>query len=133
MMFMFEPSRRYSDFSGRTSRRAFWLYQLVYFVVIAVLGGWIAAAAQLAPDSPVEHAGLGVMMIFLFGSFVPRVALTMRRLHDGGLPGSHYLWMLIPYVSWVVWFVFGCRSPDPYTNAWGAGPFDADEDDDIFR
>ncbi|MEE4452534.1 DUF805 domain-containing protein [Novosphingobium resinovorum] len=122
-----EPYRRYADFSGRTSRRDFWLYQLGYVLFLCMLGLCDAAASAVIGEDLAEGVFVTAFFVFIAGSALPRIALTVRRLHDRGQGGTTYLWTLIPYVGWIVWIILGCRESDRVENGWGPGPDDDPE------
>ena len=124
MKLMFQPFRRYFDFSGRARRAEFWLFQFFCVAVSVVVGaidpsGW-SHPPQLeilatGPDigAPVAVSfNLGVFSIFLsiamslFGLAVlmPAISVSVRRLHDRDLTGwwiasPFALFLLLPFLG----------------------------------
>ena len=110
MEWMLMPYRRYADFSGRSRRKEFWMFQLFNLIVVAVLyalmlggGGYRmllggAAVANGASDVQLSEVaapgvlfwiGCGLLAVYALATFVPSLAVTVRRLHvleDHGRP-----------------------------------------------
>lgn len=95
---MFEPLRKYADFSGRARRKEYWLFMLFVWVLLTVLL-WLAGPY---PDSVVATAGglLGFVHVGFVNTtlatvaavvslllLLPTIAVTVRRLHDIGWTG----------------------------------------------
>jgi len=105
MEWMFLPLKRYAQFSGRSRRREYWMW--VLFIVIATivlslldsalgLGGRTTAESTSGPGSFSYNAGIrgGVLTgIFLLATFIPSLAVQVRRLHDRDRSGW---WILLP-------------------------------------
>jgi len=117
MEWMLMPLRRYADFSGRSRRMEFWMWQLAKFlvsVIIWVLFFALAGGAILtAGDDPARLMAAGgtimllalVVMILALAIFIPDLAVTVRRLHDTDRRGWWILAPLIPYL--VLWVTIG--------------------------
>lgn len=135
---MIMPLKRYADFKGRSRRKEFWFYNLMNIVVIAVLmgiklnsGGIQEMADVAAGGNPlavygVMFSGTGILLaIWLLATFVPSIAVSVRRLHDRDLSGWWYLGVfvtsLIPLIGFVtsiaflvVMFLEGTRGPNRF-------------------
>lgn len=100
----------WNNFSGRTSRSAFWYAWVTNMVVSFVLSLLEAVASPL---------GL-VADIFTLIVFIPSIALAVRRLHDTSHSGWWYLLALtgIGAIVLLVWF-FQDSHPD---NKYGPSP-----------
>nr|WP_210433547.1 DUF805 domain-containing protein [Zobellella endophytica] len=61
-------------FSGRASRRAFWMFFLVNLLISVAL-----VALEIGSGAPAW-----VEIAYSIASFVPLIAVTVRRLHDTG-------------------------------------------------
>ncbi len=97
--------RKYATFTGRASRAEFWFVQLfmaVAFFALAVISSVIGsdAAAML-------------VVIGWFGTLVPWLALSVRRLHDANLSGGLVALWLVPYVGFAVVLVLALLAPKP--------------------
>ena len=129
MNWMILPLRRYVDFTGRSRRLEFWLFQVLNLLVYVVLGAlflsgfpWteLAANAELAesdPESAIQlfnmfgatfWIGAVLMFIWWLATLIPALAVTVRRLHDRGVSGWWYAGLLvagfIPLVNIIAFF-----------------------------
>ena len=103
----------YFRFSGRASRSEYWWFVLFEVLAIGVLAfvdlrmfyGVIEAtgddATALLGISPFDF----MLVYYFIFTFVPRLAVTIRRLHDVGLSGLFYLLYFVPIVGGLVVFV----------------------------
>lgn len=120
--------KQFADFKGRASRTEFW-----YFMLFNFLGHLsISIFAGIVESEVVLGLGNG---IFALAMLVPRLAVSVRRLHDSGKSGWFMLFMLFPPCM-IVLFIFFLLKSDPTTNKWGSVPglyndglYDDDEDE----
>lgn len=126
MEWMFMPLKRYADFSGRSRRMEFWmwqLFQLLVYVVVVVLAMALGGGAMMMMGSGADPASLvaagGAMMIvimlyllYCLAVFVPSIAVAVRRLHDTNRTGWWVLAPLAPYVVMIVAGAMVAASPD---------------------
>jgi len=125
--------KNWKNFSGRASRSEFWWTELalaiagtVIGIIFAVIAGVIfasTAAAASATGSAPDAAITAILLIFygLFGllglaTFIPSLALSVRRLHDTNQSGWMYLLAFIPYVGGIILLVLMAQP----SNAMGA-------------
>jgi uncharacterized membrane protein YhaH (DUF805 family) len=91
MEWMLMPLKRYAEFSGRSRRKEYWMY-LLGLIIVAILLGVIEGAAGLTqmigPYGPLSA-------LLILGTFVPSLAVGVRRLHDTDRTGW---WILLPLV-----------------------------------
>ena len=124
MHWMLLPMKRYADFSGRSRRLEYWMFQLFYFVVITGL----ITLAFLLGDGPNDPSIVPLLLLGLFivGTIVPAIAVQVRRFHDQDRSGLFVLLNFIPYAGGLIVFVFmvlpGTRGsnrfgPDPISGA----------------
>ncbi|WP_236262992.1 DUF805 domain-containing protein [Aggregatimonas sangjinii] len=112
----------YANFNGRARRSEYWNFTLVnVFVIIALYVIMILGAIA---DIPVL-AGIGgiLVMIFALGTFIPHLAVAVRRLHDTGKSGAFLLLGFVPFVSLIL-LVFYATEGDKNTNQYGEDPKD---------
>ena len=112
MSLMFEPLRKYAQFSGRARRSEYWLFfllmviaEIVYFALLGAVGGF-------SPNGP-SGAAMAVMGIFslaFLGVIIPGLAVSFRRLHDTDRSAWWLLISLIPGIGGLVLLVF-CLLP----------------------
>ena len=124
MEWMFMPFKRYADFSGRSRRLEFWMWQLfqfiLYFVVVAVAFALGGSAVMMAGNSPTSALAAGGTILIVFAFYgiyclaiiIPSIAVAVRRLHDTNRSGW---WFLAPFAPYVVMIAAGgvaAGSPD---------------------
>ena len=111
MEYMLMPLKRYADFSGRSRRMEFWMWQLfnliVYigFAVVSMMllgGGMMMAAGD--PNAAATAGGGALILFALYAIYglaviIPSIAVAVRRLHDTNRSGW---WILLPVVPYVV-------------------------------
>ncbi|MBO9711220.1 MAG: DUF805 domain-containing protein, partial [Caulobacter sp.] len=84
MSLMFEPLKKYAQFSGRARRQEFWLFALFIFIVEVVYGAVLGATGGFNSSGPGPIVGLvmAVFSLFFLAILIPSLAVTFRRLHD---------------------------------------------------
>lgn len=112
--YMLLPFKRYAQFTGRSRRMEFWSFALLMTVINTVLLGIMFATTpgvfdNAAPDDPFAmygamFSGAGVLILLWFlATFIPSIAVSVRRLHDRNMSGWWYLGFvvasLIPFVG----------------------------------
>lgn len=110
MDWMILPLKRYARFRGRARRREFWMW--VVFLVIAyavfvtldlALGLGRGSATRGTVNGTGFAAGAqfsgGILTgIFSLATFIPNVAVQVRRLHDTNHSGW---WLLVPLFAYL--------------------------------
>jgi uncharacterized membrane protein YhaH (DUF805 family) len=110
--------QKYAIFSGRARRKEYWIFGLIHAVVIYGLKG---------ADLVIErfHPGyiLGIVeMLYVFATFIPLLAVSVRRLHDTNRSGWWFLMFLIPIVNLILFFAFMTEDSQPGENRFGPNP-----------
>jgi uncharacterized membrane protein YhaH (DUF805 family) len=134
MEWMLMPLRRYADFSGRSRRLEFWMFQLLNVIVVAVFMVLILAsipwgeigepgAAQPEQPGPLFWVGVLLATVWGFGTIIPSIAVQVRRFHDQDKTG--WLWLLnfLPFGGFIV-LVFMFIEGTPGENSYGPDPKD---------
>jgi uncharacterized membrane protein YhaH (DUF805 family) len=121
MEWMLLPYYRYADFNGRSRRKEYWMFTLFTTLVIAFLALLIGIGGMDSTGEDLNPFGYLVLIagvIFLLGSFIPGIAVCVRRFHDQDKSGWFYLLNFIPYIGGFVVFVFmlldGTRGANHY-------------------
>lgn len=130
MEWMFVPFKRYADFEGRSRRMEYWMYQvftmLVYVVLLMItLAGIPWTELETNPDAvpgPLTWIGGGLIVLWYLFTFVPDIAVTVRRFHDQDQSGWMYLLRFIPYVGSLVVMVFMFIDGQRHENRFGHDP-----------
>ena len=121
MQWLLYPYQNYADFSGRTSRRQYWMSYLFMMLALLALGAVFGVAAALQ-IKVLEFLVGAVFVIWALGTIVPMLALHVRRFHDQDLSGWMYLLALIPYAGGIVVLVFMCLPGTDGMNRYGPDP-----------
>jgi uncharacterized membrane protein YhaH (DUF805 family) len=81
MRWLFMPLRRYARFSGRASRREFWPWILF---VAGVIGACVMVNTQSEEAKTLTGGDFAVLFacVFWLATFLPSLAVAVRRLHD---------------------------------------------------
>jgi uncharacterized membrane protein YhaH (DUF805 family) len=99
---------KYVTFSGRAGRSEYW-----YWVLFTA----IAAVVLLIIDRALPHHVL--QPAFEVATFLPGLAVLIRRLHDIDRNGWWWLIAFIPLVGVIVLLVWLCRGGSPGPNRFG--------------
>ncbi len=130
MEWMILPLRRYAEFSGRSRRKEYWLYVL-FVVVVAVVAAFLDTALGFGHSSSAVtstgvaynwHSNGPIGIIWLLATFIPSLAVSIRRLHDIDKSGWWLLLVLIPFVGSIVLLVFYCLEGTRGPNRFGTDP-----------
>ena len=125
--------QRYAQFNGYASRSEYWWVALfnalvglgIYVLLFMVVG--LGGALGGSSDDVGTSMGIGAIIVMLLAfayaiaTFIPGLALTVRRLHDVGKPGTWWFIQLIPFGVGTVWFLILMASesrPDLYRPEW---------------
>ncbi|AGH80677.1 hypothetical protein PCNPT3_03675 [Psychromonas sp. CNPT3] len=82
--------KQYSDFKGRTPRKEYWMFVLIYLVI------------------NVSLAFLNITILSVIASvviFLPSISIATRRLHDTGRSGWWQLLCFIPIIGLIILLV----------------------------
>ncbi|HAI94383.1 MAG TPA: DUF805 domain-containing protein [Xanthomonadaceae bacterium] len=125
MDWMLMPLRRYADFSGRSRRKEYWMFQLLMLLVYMPLGilmGIGAAIGSYNGSGALFYLALVAMLLLMLAVFIPGLAVQVRRFHDQDKSGWFVLFNLVPYVGGFVVLVFMCLRGTPGPNRFGDDP-----------
>jgi uncharacterized membrane protein YhaH (DUF805 family) len=110
---------KYATFTGRASRSEYWLWTLFTFVIYLVLGLVTFAVGMATSRDGGRTPGLLAMpllilfTVFFLGILLPTLAVTVRRLHDGGYSGLVALLFLLPYLGGLIIMIFALLPSSP--------------------
>ena len=111
-------TKRYADFSGRVRRSEYWyfsLFSILFFTVVMIL------TTQLIYAGAAIFANI-LLLIGVLIFAIPRLAVSVRRLHDIGKSGWFILFGFILLVGFILLLVFYLTDSEPRTNKWGPNP-----------
>ncbi|KLU17391.1 MULTISPECIES: DUF805 domain-containing protein [Xenorhabdus] len=113
MNWYFSVLKNYAEFSGRARRKEYWMFQLLNIIVAFVL---------LVLGSAInDTAGIALLGIYIIVTFIPNLAVTIRRLHDINCSGWWILFTFVPVASILV-FVFTLLKGTQGNNEYGPDP-----------
>jgi len=92
----------YAVFSGEASRREYWMFSLINFLIIVAL-----VILDISLGMFDEEAGMGVISgIYILATLLPSLAVTVRRLHDTSRSGWWILLNFVPLIGPLILLVF---------------------------
>ena len=112
MNYFLDALKKYATFKGRTSRKGYWMFYLLYVVFAAVM-----AVLDMLIGTVTVFSG-----IFALGTVLPALAVAVRRLHDIGKSGWYYLLCLIPIVGTILLIIWFCQEGNIGRNEYGEDP-----------
>lgn len=108
--------RNYAGFSGRARRKEYWFFLL--FNILISMG--LSLVDRFTGNSGIS-SGMGFLSgLYALGTFIPGIAVTMRRLHDTNRSGWWMLISLIPVIGIIVLLVFLASEGQKTENRYGA-------------
>ena len=102
--------KKYFVFEGRATKSEFWWFQLIWtasFILAFVFGSESLSAFLL-----------GIVVII----FIPLWAVGVRRLHDTGRSGFHYLWSAVPFIGSLIVLALMLADGTKGRNQYGDNP-----------
>lgn len=109
--------KKYVDFSGRARRREYWFFILFYLLISFGLGILDSIMGTFSQEASMGFLGT----LFALASFLPSLAVAVRRLHDINRSGWWMLIALVPLVGAIVLLVFFCQDSKE-SNGFGQSP-----------
>ena len=103
--------KRFGDFNGRASRTEYWMFFLFCIIFSLLIGFTSGFVGHFIGD---WFPAL-INLLFTLVTFVPSIAVAIRRMHDIGRSGW---WILVPIVG----FVFLCLPSNEGENEYGPVP-----------
>ena len=121
--------RKYADFSGRARRMEYWMFTLINTAImfalamVATMLG-IGGGAVAGDGGAIAGAFAGMLLPMLWGlvTFLPGLAVSVRRLHDTNRSGLWVLVAFIPFIGAIVLLVLMLIEGAPGSNQYGENP-----------
>jgi len=114
--------QQFDDFNGRARRKEYWMFALfntLFLIVIIlleiVLERVLGIHLKVLGFSPLSK-------LYYLVTFVPVLAVTVRRLHDVGKSGWMCLIIFIPLIGFIWIFVLTVSAGNPGENQYGQNP-----------
>ena len=103
----------YFDFTGRSTRSDYWLAVLANTIVSIILFTVIIVAILFdRPDSDyhiILNLLYGLAMVYFFATYIPSIALQVRRLRDAGFHWALIFLRYAPVIGDIVLLVLCCQ------------------------
>lgn len=114
-------TKNYANFNGRARRSEYWYYILMNIIIM--IGLQILIGIGAATNAPILAGILGIVyLIYALGTFIPSLAVAVRRLHDAGKSGWFLLISLIPLIGSIWLLVILCTEGTAGENEYGSDP-----------
>lgn len=125
MSLMFQPLKKYADFSGRARRSEYWLFTLfiilvevAYMILLSVLGGGMGQGQM----NGLGMGLTGLYVLFVLGIIIPSLAVGFRRLHDTDRSAWWLLIAFLPFIGGLVLLIFNLLPGTTGPNKYGPDP-----------
>ena len=92
---------KYATLSGRAPLSELWYWYMFQFLIMFILGALVAFGIY---GGPLPRNFLVLVGIFLLVTFLPTLAVSVRRFHDMDRTGWWILIELVPYIGFIVTF-----------------------------
>lgn len=112
MNWYIEVLKNYAVFSGRASRKEYWMFMLINFFI----------AISLAVIDAMLGTYGAIYVLYTLAVFIPGLAVLVRRLHDTGRSGWWFWLSVIPIIGAIVLLVFLIIPSQPGENQYGPVP-----------
>jgi uncharacterized membrane protein YhaH (DUF805 family) len=109
--------RNYVGFRGRAARSEYWFW--VLFVILLSIVAWLIDMTLFGFNTTGVNP---VSVIAALATFLPGLAMSIRRLHDIDRSGWWVLLGLIPLIGWIVLIVWACQRGTVGANRFGSDP-----------
>ncbi|MGB8455486.1 MAG: DUF805 domain-containing protein, partial [Anaerocolumna sp.] len=96
MKWYFKVLKNFALFSGRARRKEYWMFVLTDIITSIVL---MIIETMFYADVigyVTENEMMILVPIYYLITFLPRMAVSVRRLHDINKSGWRLLWMVVP-------------------------------------
>jgi len=120
MKYYLNVLRNYATFTGRARRSEYWFYTLftiIFIIVAAVLDNVLGIAWGAGPFKTGP-----IYLVYGLATFIPGLAVVVRRLHDTNRSGWFLLLYLLPIIGWVWLLVLMFLDSTPGDNKYGPNP-----------
>ncbi len=129
--YYFDVLKKYAVFSGRASRKEYWMFMLFQILIampsvliVGLIGSNVSAATNSTYISFLFYlydALLVLYALYILATFIPSIAVAVRRLHDTNRSGWWYL-IIFTYIGAIVFLVFSVQDSQLGENKYGPNP-----------
>ena len=97
----------------------FTLFTVIVYTILIIVGGGLGSLEN--PDAEMGLGGI-LLLAFVAASFIPALAVQVRRFHDLGKSGWMVLLGFIPLIGAIIVLVFMCMDGTRGENEYGPDP-----------
>ncbi|MDR0606017.1 MAG: DUF805 domain-containing protein [Bacteroidales bacterium] len=110
--------KQYAKFSGRARRKEYWMFVLfdAVFLIIAIL-----IENHILESNFGKSIYGSVPLTYFLGTLLPRLAVSVRRLHDIGKKGWNIFIIFIPIIGYPIFLAYMMADGSP-ENEYGENP-----------
>lgn len=122
--------RNYANFEGRARRKEYWMFVLIQVLILICLFSFMFVTIDSDTSESVPF-GFGLIGMYWLASFIPTLAVIVRRLHDIGKSGWMILVYFIPFIGSIWLLVMLATDSTPGPNQYGGNPKEVSVGEDI--
>lgn len=111
--------RQYADFTGRARRTEYWMY-ILFNMIFAIVAAVLDNLLGLKFNQEIPYGF--IYLIYGLATFIPGLAVMVRRLHDVDKSGWWVFISLIPLVGTIWLLVLLATDGTPGANQYGVNP-----------
>ena len=112
----------YANFNGRARRSEYWYFALMNLIILVI--ATVLDSVLGFNFAPLPYGYLYVLVAL--ATFIPGLAVAVRRLHDVGKSGWFYFIVLIPIVGAIWLLVLFFTEGNKGENQYGSDPKDVE-------
>ena len=120
MNYYLDVLKKYAVFSGRSRRSEYWVFFLIQFIIGIVLSG--LGSVLSAQESLLALPVNAIYFIYIIGTLIPGIAVTIRRLHDTDRSGWWIFIGIIPIIGAILLIIWFCMDGTIGSNSYGPNP-----------
>ncbi|QDV52250.1 DUF805 domain-containing protein [Gimesia fumaroli] len=115
--------KKYAVLDGRARRMEYWMFTLLdtlFAILVCILG--TAVGSMMSGPGEISFLGFWLLLIYMFLVLMPKLSVTVRRLHD---TGRSALWLfagLIPAIGALITIILMVLDGDAGENEYGPDP-----------
>lgn len=118
MNWFLKVMKQYADFNGRSRRKEYWMFSLFLMVFAAIATIFDSLLSITIGSLPYGYLYFLVVVI----TFIPSMAVLVRRLHDVNKSGWYFFIFFIPLIGifWLLYLLI--KNGDEGSNKYGDDP-----------
>ena len=119
MEWFLKVMKQYADFNGRARRKEYWMF-LLFNIIFALVAMLVDNLLGMRINEQIPYGYL--YLLYGLATFIPGIAVGVRRLHDVGKSGWWYLIAFIPLIGGLYLLYLFIQDGTPGSNEYGVNP-----------